>query len=62
MKDYTAYQGAVTGPEASLDDSPTEVDEIEVEIEFDIEDDESHHGPESWREVADTLADPIDPG
>jgi hypothetical protein len=60
MNDYAPNQCAVTGPEGSPDDSPTEVEETEIEI--DSEDDERHHGPESWREIADTLADPIDPG
>jgi hypothetical protein len=58
MNDEMANQSSVTGPEAPLDDSPTEVEVIELELD----DDPSYRGPESWREVADTLGDPIEPG
>ncbi len=66
MNDDMPNQSAVTGSEPSLDEPLTEVEkpmrqEADRRIDFDLEDDQSYRGPESWREVADTLADPVEP-
>jgi hypothetical protein len=45
-----------------LTDALEELDDVDIEIEEEEEEKGELRGPESYREIADTLADPIDPG
>lgn len=68
MNIHAELQTLFNGPEPIGGRSPADaaawIEEIELQLEErsdEGDDSDALYGPESWREIADTLSDPVEP-